>query len=181
MNFINLNKTKQSTLILNKPGDYLAFFHNLSGKFIFDIQNENINIDIYGLYTGQDKESYKVETIQNHRNPNSKSNLLIKGVFNGQAEFNYQGLIRIEKAAHNSYAYQKNQNLVLSKHVFIESKPYLEILNNDVFCTHGSTTSGLDEEEKYYLMSRGIKLREAEKLLVQGFINEILEKIKKYE
>lgn len=178
INFINLNKTKENRLVFSNPGHYVVFFRNLSGKFDFEIKNCDINLDIYGLFIGKNKASYQVETVQSHQYPDSKSNLLIKGVFSDRAAFDYQGLIRIDKIAKNSHAYQKNQNLVLSKDVFVETKPYLEILNNDVLCTHATSTGGLNEEEKYYLMSRGLTSQKAEKLLINGFVNEIFGKIK---
>ncbi len=177
-NFIDLNKTKKKALIFDEPGDYVVFFHNLSGTFSVDLAAKNINVDIYGLYTGKKDDVFTIETIQHHRAPQSTSNLLIKGVFDDQSKFHYQGLIRIEKTGQQSHAYQKNQNLILSPKTFVESKPYLEILANDVFCTHGSTTGKLNQEHMFYLESRGLDKDKAEDLLVEGFINEVYEKVK---
>lgn len=178
--FINLNKERKNKLSFDKPGSYIVFFHNLSGKYIFELKESGIEVEIYGLYTGKSEDTFKLETIQSHQAPESISNLLIKGVFEDKASFNYEGLIRIEKNAYKSSAYQKNQNLNLSNDVFVESKPYLEILNNDVVCSHGSTTGGLNKEEIFYLKSRGLNEKQAEEILVKGFINEIYEKIKNY-
>jgi Fe-S cluster assembly protein SufD len=175
---INLNKEKKETLIFNKPGDYVVFFENLSGEFSFRIEAENVNLEIYGLYVGKGNDQFTIKTTQHHIAPNSSSNLLIKGIFFDQAKFFYRGLVRIEKGAQKSHAYQKNQNLVLSSNVDIDSKPDLEILANDVFCTHGSTTGYLNEEQIFYLKSRGLKESQAKNLLIEGFVGEIKEKLK---
>lgn len=176
--FINANETRQKEFMFDTPGKYVVFFHNLSGKFTVELSVENIEVDIFGLFTGKNADQFKVETVQHHKAPRSTSNLFIKGVFDGQSKFNYQGLIRIEKEGQHSHAYQKNQNLILSSEVFVESKPYLEILANDVFCTHGSTTGKLSKDEVYYLQTRGISEKSAQRLLVEGFMNDIIDKIR---
>lgn len=175
--FIKLNQIKEQPLAFNKPGNYLVYFENLSGKFEFIIKEKDVNLEIYGVYHGKNKDQFHVETIQHHLSPQSTSNLLIKGVFDNQCQFLYRGLIRIEKEAQKSHAYQKNQNLLLSPEVFVDSKPELEILANDVFCTHGSTTGYLNQEELYYLQTRGLTKKQAEKLIVNGFLSEIRSKI----
>ena len=103
--------------------------------------------------------------------------LLIKGVFLNQSKFIYQGLIKIEKTGQKSHAYQKNKNLILGEKVFVDSRPFLEILADDVFCTHGSTTGKIDEESIFYLKSRGLDQKKAEELYISGFIQEIIDKI----
>jgi len=175
---INLNKEKKETLIFNKPGDYVVLFTNISGDFNFRIEAENVNLEIYGLFVGRNNDQFTIKTTQHHIAPNSLSNLLVKGVFFDQAKFFYRGLVRIEKKAQKSHAYQKNQNLILSSGVDIDSKPDLEILANDVFCTHGSTTGYLNEEEIFYLKSRGLNENQAKDLLIEGFIGEISSKFK---
>ncbi len=178
MQLINLNKEKKKEVKFSKPGDYIIFFYNVSGKFTFDLAASGINLDIFGLFIGKNAKEFSLETVQNHKYPASTSNLLIKGVFRDKSKFNYKGLIRIEKKAQKSHAYQKNQNLILSPDVFVESKPYLEILANDVFCTHGSTTGKLNEEEIFYLKSRGFSEKAATSLLIDGFIQDLFAKIK---
>lgn len=178
--FIDLNKRKTDKLVFDRPGKYVAYMYNLSGDFLFDIKSKNVDLDIYGLYVGKKSDDFRVNTVQLHDAPSSSSNLFIKGVFYDSSKFHYQGLIKIEKTGQKSKAYQKNQNLILSPDCFVESEPDLEILANDVFCTHGSTTGKLNQEEIYYLKSRGINQVAAEELLVEGFINEIKNKIKDY-
>lgn len=175
INKIQIKKIKDGVkkLVFDKPGDYLVFFENITGKLIFDITASGVKLNVYGLYIGKNKSEFKIDTFQNHKAPNSTSNLLIKGVFYDSSIFYYRGLIRIEKGAQKSHAYQKNQNLIMSDNCFVDSKPYLEILANDVFCTHGSTTGRLDKEQIFYTKSRGLNEKQAEELLVKGFINEI--------
>lgn len=174
---INLNKEKIDKLNFKESGNYVVFFHNLSGKFTFEINAEQVNLDIFGLFIGKESDQFKIETIQHHKAASSTSNLLIKGVFAGSSKFIYQGLIRLEKSAQKSHAYQKNQNVILSDKCFVDSRPFLEILANDVFCTHGSTTGRLNRDEIYYLKTRGLNQSEANKLLIDGFVNDIYQKI----
>ena len=180
VNFINLNKEKKENINIKKPGKYIAYFKNLSGKFTFDLSASGIDLDIYGLFVGTKKDQFQVETIQRHSAPNSTSNLLIKGVFYDESKFIYQGLIRLEKKAQKSHSYQKNKNIIMSDKCFVDSRPFLEILANDVFCTHGSTTGRLSEDQIYYLKSRSLSYNAAEKLLIEGFIREIPDKIKQH-
>jgi Fe-S cluster assembly protein SufD len=174
---INLNKTGLSRLAFDRPGKYVVYFENMTGDLYFDIKSSGVDLNIYGLFIGKKNQEFKISTYQNHISPNSTSNLLIKGVFYDQSQFYYRGLVRIEKDAQKSHAYQKNQNLMMSDLAFVESKPYLEILANDVFCTHGSTTGRLNQDQMFYAKTRGLKRLEAEELLVEGFINDIRNKI----
>lgn len=180
MKFINLNETRQTNLTFNKHGDYTVFFHNLSGEFDFRIKASGVNLDILGLYVGKKSDDFELKTNQYHIAPNSTSNLLIKGVFDDRSKFIYQGLIKIEKEGQKSHAYQKNKNLILSDKVYIDSRPFLEILANDVFCTHGSTTGKINEESLFYLKSRSLNQKTAEQLYISGFIQEIIDKINPY-
>lgn len=177
MQFIDLNKQKTSKIKLNKPGKYVAFMKNVSGEFSFILNAEKIDLDIYGLFEGKKSDDFRIHTVQHHAAPNSISNLLIKGVFEDESKFHYTGLVKIDKNAQGSHAYQKNQNLILSPGAFVESEPFLEIEANEVFCTHGSTTGRLNEEQLYYLESRGIPKLQSKRLLVDGFIHEITMKL----
>lgn len=175
--FIHIKQESPKRIAFQKPGKYIVFFHNLSGEIMFDIQEKDVDLEIYGLYTGQKKDLFKVKTVQHHRVPNSQSNLLIKGVFDDESAFHYEGMIRIEKSAQGSHAYQKNQNLLLSPHVFVSSKPDLEILANDVYCTHGSTTGKLSKQELFYIQTRGVDIKKSENIMINGFIENMFSKI----
>jgi len=177
--YIDINKSGTRKLAFDKPGHYIVFFKNISGDMIFDIITPGVILDIYGIYLGKGKSRFKINTFQNHKAPDSTSNLLIKGVFDDSSVFHYRGLIRIEKEAQKSHAYQKNQNLMLSPRVYVDSKPYLEILANDVFCTHGSTTGKINQEQLYYMKTRGIDEKKGKELIVKGFVGEVYEKAEK--
>lgn len=178
--FIDLQKEKREHFVFDKKEKYVIFMYNASGKFIFEMKKAGVEVVIYGLFVGKQQDNFAVETIQHHAAPGSVSDLFIKGVFDGESRFNYQGLIRIEKEGQKSHAYQKNQNLILSPKAFVESKPYLEILANDVFCTHGSTTGKLNKDEIFYIKSRGIDEQKARQMLVEGFIQDITTRIRQH-
>ncbi len=177
MQFIHVTETPDKPFVFDSPGDYVVYFHNISGKYDFEMNVSGITLYIFGLFTGTGAHEYKIETIQHHKAQGSYSDLFIKGVFDDASKFYYQGLIRIEKEGQQSHAYQKNQNLILSKDVFVESNPFLEILANDVFCTHGSTTGKLNKDEIAYLKTRGLNDKKARHLLVEGFANEVIDKV----
>lgn len=177
MFFNDLTKKNLDKYIINKPGKHLFFLYNQSGKLVVDIATEKADVYIFGLFIGRNSDRFQLETVQHHKVGRSFSNLLIKGVFFDESKFIYQGLIRIEKSAQKSHAYQKNQNLMLSKNCFVDSRPFLEILANDVFCTHGSTTGKLNEEQIYYLTTRGLTPVQAQQILIEGFVSDIFSKI----
>lgn len=176
--FLDLRDNPEKHHIFDKKGEYVVFLHNSSGTYTFELTAKDVHVDIFGLFTGEGTQNYHIETIQHHKAPNSFSNLFIKGVFADASKFHYQGLIRIEKEGQQTHAYQKNQNLLLSSKVFVESNPFLEILANDVFCTHGSTTGRLNKDDLFYAQSRGLSTAQTEELLVQGFIEELIDHVK---
>ena len=175
--FIILTNKDRKTIVFDKAGNYLVFFSNLSGDFHFEIKARKVNLKIFGVYVGRKDERFNLSLTQHHYQPLSQSYLLVKGVFADRASFRYQGLIKIEKKAEKTRAYQKNQNLILSQDCFVESRPFLEILTNNVSCGHASTTSRLNQESIFYLRTRGIGRKGAEKLLVEGFIDEVFDKM----
>jgi Fe-S cluster assembly protein SufD len=178
MRFIHVTTSPEGPFVFNEPGTYVVYFHNIAGKFVFEMATPGAEVFIYGLFTGAGENEYAIETVQHHKSPGAYSDLFIKGVFDDSSKFKYQGLIRIEKEGQQSHAYQKNQNLILSPKVYVESNPFLEILANDVFCTHGSTTGKLNPEDIFYAMSRGLNDRKARTLLVEGFANEVIDRLK---
>lgn len=132
---------------------------------------------VIGLISGRGVHSIAIHTKQIHEAPETTSNLLVKAVLTDEAGFSYDGVIRIDRSAQKSDAYQKNENLLLSPHARARSDPALEILANDVRCTHGSTTGKLSEDQLWYLMSRGLPRRVASQLLVEGFFEQAIETI----
>lgn len=178
--FFNLEKEKKRDYLVRKKGKYVFFIHNLSGQVSVKIENRGCQVYIFGVFLGKNEDNFELKTVQHHRIGQSLSNLLIKGVFFDKSRFSYQGLIRIEKGADKTFSYQKSQNLVFSPGCFIESKPYLEILANDVYCTHGATISKLDKEQIYYLNCRGLDFEKASQVLVEGFLKEVFLKMEEF-
>jgi Fe-S cluster assembly protein SufD len=116
-------------------------------------------------------------TIQDHVAPKTHSDLLFKGAVKDVAKSVYTGLIRIGHEARGAAAYQTNRNLTLSEGAWAESVPNLDIQTNDVKCSHASTVGPIDEEQRFYLESRGIRPEVAERLVVLGFFDEVLERL----
>jgi Fe-S cluster assembly protein SufD len=134
--------------------------------------------EMLGLYFADQNQVLDHHTLQDHLAPNAHSDLLYKGALRDESIAVFSGLIRVEPGAQKTDAYQTNRNLILgTDDAFAVSLPNLEIMADDVKCSHGSTTGQVDETELFYLMSRGIPRREAEKLVVFGFFGEITSRI----
>lgn len=133
--------------------------------------------ELKALFFGSEKQFFDFHTLQQHQVGNTTSDLLFKGALRDEARSVYAGLIRIEPNASRSDAYQANRNLLLSKTAKAHSIPMLEILNNDVRCTHGATVAPVDPEHLFYLESRGIPAPTAERMIVHGFFGEVLDRI----
>jgi len=133
--------------------------------------------ELKALFFGSGQQFFDYHTLQEHRVGNTTSDLLFKGALRDEARSVYAGLIRIEPGASHSDAYQANRNLLLSKQAKAHSIPMLEILNNDVRCTHGATVAPVDPDHLFYLESRGIPAPTAERMIVHGFFGEVLDRI----
>jgi Fe-S cluster assembly protein SufD len=133
--------------------------------------------DLVSLYFGNGDQTLDFRTFQDHAAPNTTSNLLFKGVVDDHSRSVYTGLIRVRKNARGTNAFQTNRNLKLSDDAWAESVPNLEIENNDVRCSHASTVGPIDEDQRFYLESRGVPPSAAERLVVAGFFGEVIERI----
>ncbi|HEX6348427.1 MAG TPA: Fe-S cluster assembly protein SufD [Candidatus Dormibacteraeota bacterium] len=133
--------------------------------------------ELKGLFFGSGNQFFDYHTLQSHVVGETTSDLLFKGALRDTARSVYAGLIRIEKGARHSDAYQANRNLLLSKSANAYSIPMLEIMNNDVRCTHGATIAPVDPEHVFYLESRGIARATAERMIVHGFFGQVLDRI----
>jgi Fe-S cluster assembly protein SufD len=125
---------------------------------------------------GADQE-FDQRTLQDHLQPNTTSDLLYKNALSGNARTVFSGLIKVERGAHRTDAYQKVRNLLLSDEAEANSMPGLEILADDVRCTHGATSGQVEPEELFYLQSRGIPELKAKGLVVNGFLNEVVDRL----
>lgn len=130
-----------------------------------------------GLYFADTNQLIDHDTQQNHNAPHTTSDLLFKGALKDEARSVWQGMIKVLPNAQQTDGFQANRNLVLSKDARADSIPGLEIEANDVRCTHAATVGKLEEEPIFYLMSRGMTRADAERLLVVGFFDPIMERI----
>ena len=135
------------------------------------------NSDMLGLYFGDDDQHFDFSTSQDHVAPNAHSDLLYKGALDGRSRGVFRGVIRVHEGAQGTDAYQTNRNLILSEEAVATSLPNLEIGADDVRCSHGATVGQLDAEMLFYLTSRGIGRRQAERLVVIGFLGEVLSRL----
>ena len=135
------------------------------------------NSDMLGLYFGDGDQHFDFNTSQDHTQPHTGSDLLYKGALDGDSRAVFRGIIRVLPGAQRTDAYQTNRNLLLSRGARADSLPNLEIEADDVKCSHGATVGELDSESKFYLMSRGLSRIQAERLVVMGFLGEVLSKL----
>jgi Fe-S cluster assembly protein SufD len=129
------------------------------------------------LYFAGGDQMHDFRTIQDHAAPHTTSDLLFKGAVQDHSKSVYTGLIRIRENAKGSNAFQTNRNLTLSEGAWAESVPNLDIETNDVKCSHASTVGPIDEDQRFYLESRGVRPEVAERLVVLGFFDEVLEQL----
>ena len=133
--------------------------------------------NLSAVYFGERDQMIDLRTFQDHGAPDTTSNLLFKGAVAGTSRAVYSGLIRVEKDARGTNAFQTNRNLKLSEGAWAESVPNLEIENNDVRCSHASTVGPIDPDQAFYLESRGVPPQVAERLVVNGFFDEVVAEI----
>ena len=130
-----------------------------------------------GVSFGEGDQMLDLRVTQTHAAPKTTSDLLFKGAVQDRARSVYTGLIHIEKDARGARAFQTNRNLKLSSEAWADSVPNLDIENNDVKCSHASTVGPIDEEQRFYLESRGIPPEIADRLIVLGFFDEVIDKL----
>jgi Fe-S cluster assembly protein SufD len=131
--------------------------------------------NLASVYFGDASQMLDLRTFQEHRAPDTTSNLLFKGAVADESHSVYTGLIRIHPDARGSNAFQTNRNLKLSERAWAESVPNLEIENNEVRCSHASTVGPVDPDQRFYLESRGVPSEVADRLVVAGFFDEVLD------
>jgi Fe-S cluster assembly protein SufD len=133
--------------------------------------------EMLALTAAEADQEFDQRTLQVHQAPNTKSDLLYKNALLDRSKTIFSGLIIVDPDAQKTDAYQSNRNLMLSDDAEADSLPGLEIQANDVRCTHGATTSRIDPEQEFYLLSRGIDATQANRLLVFGFFEEVLNRL----
>jgi Fe-S cluster assembly protein SufD len=142
-----------------------------------DLAGPGATSRVTGAYFADGAQHLDYDTFQEHIAPSTTSDFAFKGALRDKATAVWRGMIRVEKDAQKTNAYQENRNLMLSETAHADSIPGLEILANDVRCTHGATVSRVDREELFYAMARGLSRGDAERLIVRGFFQDILDRI----
>ncbi|MDD2922746.1 MAG: Fe-S cluster assembly protein SufD [Anaerolineales bacterium] len=142
-----------------------------------DLAGEGATGRMSGFYFTNGNQHLDHDTQQNHFAPHTTSDLLFKGALKGKSRSVWQGMIYVAPGAQKTDGYQANRNLVLDEQSRADSIPGLEILADDVRCTHGATVGKLEQEPLFYLKSRGIPQRDAEQLVVEGFFDPIMQRI----
>jgi Fe-S cluster assembly protein SufD len=142
-----------------------------------DLIGQGANGRMSGFYFTDGTQHLDHDTQQNHMAPHTTSDLLFKGALRGRSRSVWQGMIYVAKGAAKTDGYQANRNLVLEEGARADSIPGLEILADDVRCTHGATVGRLEAEPLFYLRSRGIPEAEAARILVEGFFDPIMQRI----
>ena len=205
-NFININyqfKIEKDAILKNYKVDHKLnsnikyFFNNIDidhnglaetfilstgSKFIKNEINCNLNDQyssafINGIINLKNDQHHEIKTNINHLAENTKSYQLIKSVLNDNSKGVYQGKIFVNSKAQKTDGYQLSKALLLNENTEFDAKPELEIYADDVKCSHGSTSGNLDEDAIFYLMSRGLNYQQSRKLLINGFLLDVVEKI----
>jgi Fe-S cluster assembly protein SufD len=140
-----------------------------------ELQGEGAEADIYGAYVCGADERVKIAVDMHHRVPHCNSRQLFKGIAGGCSRVDFYGKIIVAQDAQKTEAYQENHNILLSDGARVDTKPQLEIYADDVKCSHGATIGRLNEEEQFYMRSRGISLEDAKVLQMISFIAPVLE------
>ena len=141
-----------------------------------DLIGNGSNFNIDGVYFGENKQVHDNRVFVNHLGQNTTSNMQTKGVLGDESTSIFTGTIHIAEGATKTESHQENRNILLSKKASAQSVPNMEILCDDVICGHGSSVGPIDENLYHYVMSRGINKEKAEKLLIKGFFNEVINK-----
>ncbi|MCA9364943.1 MAG: SufD family Fe-S cluster assembly protein [Candidatus Moranbacteria bacterium] len=174
----NLTQKKH---VITKPGRYVFILLNWSGTLHVTINTSKADVLILGLINAKRKERYSLSTVQHHKKPDSQSQTIIKIIAQTNSHVTFNGTIRIEKNAQNTIAKLTNNNLRLSEKSFVSATPNLEIMPNNVECTHAITTASPNTEHIHYIKRKGIEEKQAIKLLTDGFANSIFQEMKKYD
>jgi len=142
-----------------------------------DLAGQGATSRVTGAYFADGDQHLDYDTLQEHQAANTTSDFAFKGALRDQATAVWRGMIRVEPEAQKTNAYQENRNLLLSPKAHADSIPGLEIQANDVRCTHGATVSQVDREQLFYAMARGLTQPNAERLILRGFFQDVLDRI----
>ena len=155
--------------------------HNIStgaelsrSRMDIDLLGNGSGFTLDGIYFGEDKQIHDNRVFVNHLGKNTSSKMITKGVLGDDSSSIFTGTIHIAEGAEKTESHQENRNILLSEEATAQSVPNLEILCDDVICSHGSSVGPIEENIYHYVMSRGINKVDADKLLIKGFFNEVI-------
>jgi Fe-S cluster assembly protein SufD len=178
----NVHHLATQRTLAGRDADVDTLVVNLGGSvarvdLAASLEGPGARSDMLALYFGRDDQHFDHNTRQEHRVPHASSDLLYKGALTDRSRAVFRGLIKVYPKAQRTDAYQTNRNLILSPRAEAVSLPNLEIEADDVRCSHAATVGQLDAEELFYIMSRGISRADAERLVVFGFLGEVLDRL----
>ena len=189
LNYHVIQETGKDAVCINNTNVYQSgsslvntFTFSLRGKQLRNnlnvlLNQENCESHLYGLYYISENDQIDNHTTVDHKKPNCFSNEYYKGIIDDNATGTFNGKIYVRPNAQKTNAFQSNKNLVLTDSASINAKPQLEIWADDVKCSHGATTGQLDEEQLFYLRSRGLDKESSKALLLHAFAFDIIEKV----
>ena len=155
--------------------------HNIStgaglsrSRMDIDLLGNGSEFSLDGIYFGEEKQIHDNRVFVNHLGKNTSSNMITKGVLGDESSSIFTGTIHIAEGAEKTESHQENRNILLSEEATAQSVPNLEILCDDVICSHGSSVGPIEENVYHYVMARGIEKVAADKLLIKGFFNEVI-------
>ena len=178
----NVRALQMNTTTVDHDASALSLNLHLGGKYsrfesLSRLTGEGGRSDLLAVSVANGSQEFDARTLQDHVSPHTTSDLLYKNALDDRARCTFGGLIRVEPHAHFTDAYQKVRNLLLSDDAEANSMPGLEIMADNVRCTHGATSGQIDEDEMFYFRSRGIPVPVAQRLLVTGFLNEVIQRL----
>jgi Fe-S cluster assembly protein SufD len=178
----NVRALQMNTTTVDHDASALSLNANFGARYsrfegLSRLTGEGARSDMLAIAIATSEQEFDARTLQDHASPHTTSDLLYKNALDGQSRSIFGGLIRVEPLAHFTDAYQKVRNLLLSDEAEADSMPGLEILADNVKCSHGATSGQVDEDEMFYLRSRGIPANVARRLLVTGFLDEVLRRL----
>jgi Fe-S cluster assembly protein SufD len=178
----NVVALQMNTTAVDHDASAMSLNLNLGSRYsrfesLSRLIGEGARSDLLAVAVATNEQEFDARTLQDHISPHTASDLLYKNALDHRARCTFGGLIRVEPHAHFTDAYQKVRNLLLSDDSEANSMPGLEILADNVRCTHGATSGQINEDEMFYLRSRGIPVPAAQRLIVTGFLNEVIQRL----
>jgi Fe-S cluster assembly protein SufD len=178
----NVVALQMNTTTVDHDASAMSLNLNLGSRYsrfesLSRLVGEGGRSDLLAVAVATNEQEFDARTLQDHISPHTASDLLYKNALDDRARCTFGGLIRVEPHAHFTDAYQKVRNLLLSDDSEANSMPGLEILADNVRCTHGATSGQINEDEMFYLHSRGIPTKVAQRLIVTGFLNDVIQRL----